>query len=254
MKLVTYNLRYASEDDPQPWSRRRGPMIELLREIAPDVLGTQEGLAHQLDDLREGLGEHYAMVAEPRHDGASEEHSAILYDTRSLELVGTAHRWLSETPEEPGSSTWGNHFPRMFTRAELRRRSDGVAVTVIATHLDNAVAYAQVRAARQLREEIETIDAEQPVVLMGDFNAGEHTEPHRVLTEAGLRDAWLVAAEQGPRLGTFNNYEAPDPEGDRIDWILVSRHVQVVSARMVDVAPGGQYPSDHLPVEAVVEI
>lgn len=250
MKFVSYNLRFASDTDQQPWSIRRGPMIELITELAPDILGTQEGLDHQLAELMAGLGDHYRLIAEHRHDGGPEENSAILYDSRTVELVTVEHRWLSSTPAVPGSRSWGNTLPRMYSHAGFRRLADGTEFDVISTHFDHESAEAQLRSAHQLVAVIKTVD--QPLVLLGDFNAGEDSEPYEVFSAAGLQDAYLVAADSGPRLGTFNNYGTPDADGVRIDWILVTPGVAVRSARTVDRAPNGQYPSDHLPVEAVI--
>lgn len=252
MKIVSYNLRFASEDDPQPWSRRRAPMIELITDLAPDLIGAQEGLDHQLADLKAGLDDHYELVSEHRHDGRTEENSAILYDSRRLALISVDHRWLSDTPEVPGSRTWGNTLPRMYSHARFSRVDDGVEFDLIATHFDHESAEAQRRSAEQLVDVIKNVDNSRPLALLGDFNTGEDSEPYATLTDAGLRDAYLVAEDRGPRLGTFNNYQQPDPDGVRIDWILVNPAVEVSAARMVDRAPGGQYPSDHLPVEAVV--
>jgi endonuclease/exonuclease/phosphatase family metal-dependent hydrolase len=227
-------------------------MIELVSDLAPDVLGAQEGLDHQLADLMAGLDDHYRLVAEHRHDGGTEENSAIIYNDRVVELISVEHRWLSDTPDVPGSITWGSSLPRMYSLADFRRRCDGHPFTVIVTHLDHESAEAQVKSAEQLVGVIKDLDPDRPLALMGDFNVGEDSEPYAILTGAGLRDAYLSAADRGLRLGTFNNYGPPDPDGIRIDWILVNDRVSVDSARMVDQSPAGQYPSDHLPVEAVI--
>lgn len=253
MKFVTYNLRYAGRNDPQPWSRRRTACVELISRLAPDVLGTQEGLDHQLADLMAGLPDHYRLSAEHRHDGGSEENSAIIYDSRTVELMTIEHRWLSDTPELPGSISWGHSLPRMYSLATLRRRADDAEFFVISTHFDHESPSAKINSARQLLARADALDAGGPLVIMGDFNSGEDSEPYAILTGAGLRDACLDAADRGPRLGTFNNYRAPDPDGVRIDWILINDRVDARSARAVDDAPGGQYPSDHLPVEAVLD-
>lgn len=232
-------------------------MIELLTRLAPDVLGTEEGLDHQLADIGQGLGDRYRMVAEHRHHGDgsinAEEYSAIYYNTDTVELIEVSHQWLSDTPDVIGSRTWGTHFPRMFSVAHFRRLIDDRAFTVITTHVDHEVASAQVKSAELLLSHAAQVEPDRPLLVMGDFNVGEDSEPYAILTGSGLRDAYLHAAERGPRLGTFNNYADPDPDGVRIDWILVNQLIKVTSARMVDEAPGGQYPSDHLPVEAVLE-
>lgn len=254
MKIVSYNLRYASEDDPQPWSRRRDAMVELITDLDPDILGAEEGLDHQLADLMAGLGDHYQLIAEHRRDNGPEENSAIIYDSRTVELIKIEHQWLSDTPEVPGSSSWGNSLPRMYSLATFRQVATGSEFFAIVTHFDHAVPDAQLRSAHQLVSRIADLDTDRPLILMGDFNAGEDSDPYAALRDAGLHDAYLSSDDRGPRMGTFNNYGPPDPDGVRIDWILVNDHVRTTSARMVDCAPGGQYPSDHLPVEAVIRL
>ena len=254
MKIVSYNLRYASEDDPQPWSRRRGPMTELLRELSPHLIGTQEGLAHQLAEIAAGLGERYRWVGQSRHGGTTEEYLAIFYDTERLRLDDVEHHWLSDTPWVPGSRSWGNELPRLVTTATFTDRSSATEFRMLNTHLDHLSATAQQRSASYLRELIRGCppapdDSCQVVVLTGDFNvAAESSEPYRTLLGTPLADAVLIAADQGPRPATFADYQAPEPEGDRIDWILISPGARVRHSEVVDRAPGGQYPSDHLPV------
>ena len=253
LRIVTYNVLYGSEQQQRPWSQRRDPMIQLVRGLAPDVIGLQEALDHQLAELHDGIGHHYALLAEHRGDGGHEENSALFYDTRSLEPVAVTHRWLSLTPQVPGSRSWGTHFPRMFTRAKFRH-ADGGTLAVITTHLDHEVEEARVRSAELLVGEVASLDRAEPVVLMGDFNTEIGSEPYRVLTASGLRDSLLVADDAGPLVGTFTEFAPPVVGGARIDWILVNDQVSVTSARVVDIAPGGQYPSDHLPVEAVITL
>ncbi len=254
MKIVSYNLRYASEDDPQPWSRRRGPMIGLLRELSPHLIGTQEGLEHQLVEIDDGLGERYRWVGQSRHGGMTEEFSAIFYDTDRLRLDDVEHHWLSDTPEVPGSRSWGNDLPRLVTAAVFTDLRSKTELRMMNTHLDHLSGTARERSASYLRDLIRStrppaVGRRQVMVLTGDFNvAAESSGPYRILLGTPMADAVLAAAEQGPRVATFADYRAPEPDGDRIDWILVSPGVRVRRSEAVDRAPDGQYPSDHLPV------
>jgi len=254
VRFVSYNLRFASEDDPHPWSRRRAASIELLSGLAPDILGTQEGLDHQLADLMSGLPTHYRLVAEHRHDGGSEENSAIIFDGRTVDLISIDHQWLSETPSVPGSISWGHSLPRMYSLATFRRLADDAEFFVISTHFDHESSVAQLNSAHQLLDRARELPSDRPLVIMGDFNCGEDSEAYAILTGNGFRDAYATATDRGPRLGTFNNYRPPTADGPRIDWILINDRITARCARMVDEAPGGQYPSDHLPVEAELEL
>lgn len=226
-------------------------MIELVNELAPAVLATQEGLGHQLAELMEGLDERYALISQRRHDGRTEEHSAIIHDTTVVEPLEVEHRWLSDTPQVPGSVSWDHDLPRLASLVRYRRLADGREFVLLATHFDHRSELARVRSAHQLVDRVAALEPGLPVLVMGDFNADEESEPYAILT-AGLRDSWLVADRPGPRLGTFNNYGDPDPGGRRIDWILVNDAVHVDAARTVEATAGGRHPSDHLPIEAVV--
>ncbi len=92
---------------------------------------------------------------------------------------------------------------------------------------------------------------------MGDFNAAtdvsDTTGPYAVLTAAGLVDAVGRHLPDGGSVGTFTDFADPVVGAPRIDWVLVSRDLEVSAARVVtDVAAGGVHPSDHLPVVADV--
>ena len=55
LAVMTYNLRYASSTPPNAWPQRRPLMRELIQRVAPDVMGTQEGLYGQIKDLAADL-------------------------------------------------------------------------------------------------------------------------------------------------------------------------------------------------------
>ncbi len=49
--IATYNLRFASDEAPNAWPDRRPVVKALLDRYQPDLIGTQEGLYHQLKDI-----------------------------------------------------------------------------------------------------------------------------------------------------------------------------------------------------------
>src|SRR5262245_55133623 len=107
LRVMTYNLRYASPTPPNAWPKRRPLMKELILQIAPDVLGTQEGLYPQLKDLASDLPD-YQWIGLGREGGSKSEFMAVFYRPARLEPMAFDHFWLSETPSVVGSSTWGN--------------------------------------------------------------------------------------------------------------------------------------------------
>ncbi len=254
MKVLTYNLRYATADDGHPWSARRQPMIDLITELAPDVIGIQEGLAFALADLADGLPGRYGWVGRGRGVGwDDDEFNAVFYDTTQFDVAQVTHRWLSDTPTVPASITWGSSLPRIYTHATLVDRSSGEPLEVVNTHLDYELEDAKLRSVAQLGELVGPwVQAGRRVVVTGDFNAAAGaSEPYDRMVATGLVDAVATAEVLGPQVCSCPGYETPAPDGPRIDWIFTGPGLIPRSSRVVDLAPGGTYPSDHLPVEVV---
>jgi endonuclease/exonuclease/phosphatase family metal-dependent hydrolase len=55
-------------------------------------------------------------------------------------------------------------------------------------------------------------------------------------------------------VGTFAHYRPPRPARPRIDWIVVTPDVRVERAAINTFRHRGVWPSDHLPVQAVVSV
>ncbi|MFD9509258.1 endonuclease/exonuclease/phosphatase family protein [Streptomyces mirabilis] len=251
LEVMTFNLRFASTTEPNSWSVRRPVMRELLRREAPHVIGTQEGIYQQLRDIDSDLGPHYDWIGTGRVGGSHDEAVAIFFDTRRLAPVEHDTFWLSDTPELIGSNTWGAAFPRIVTWVRFRDLRDAREFYVLNTHLDHASQYARMRAASLISERIARFDRALPLVVTGDFNAVAHQNPvYEAMLGAGLVDTWDTAAERGTLYGTFHGYQPLTPDGDRIDWILVGPGVTVHRTAVNTFSVDGQFPSDHLPVQA----
>lgn len=252
LSIVSYNLRTGRAFDDHPWSVRREPLATLVRELAPTVLGTQEADSEMLTDLAGLLPTHYGYLAEGRRGRRQDETSGVFYDASRLTVLDVAHRWLSDTPELPGSATWGNELPRMITKVRFFDSVSGRRFVVINVHLDHVSEQARVKSAHWLAELAAA--EEDPVVLVGDFNVGTSSPAHQVLITSGLRDAIREVVPAGPAVGTFGNYRPPEPGAEQIDWILVGPGIGVVDAEIVDRTVDGRYPSDHVPVRAALTL
>lgn len=254
LRLMTYNLRYASPQPPHAWPDRRPVMQELIRREAPEIIGTQEGLYAQLRDLAANLPA-YDWIGLGRGGGSQDEFCAIFFRRDRFEPVAFDHLWLSDTPGVIGSITWGHHYRRMATWVRLRDRASGREFEVWNTHFDHEVEPARQRSAALLRDQLAKVDASVPVILMGDFNcpAGASSAYEILTREAGLTDTWEAAPQRtNPGLNTFNDYEPAKHDGERIDWILARPPVTVEAAGIVDYEGLSQFPSDHFPVTATV--
>ena len=97
MAVVTFNIRYDNPADPLIWDKRKDKVAGAVSYF--DLLGFQEALPNQLDDLVERLPEHdhYGVG---RDDGKSGgEHCPIFWRRSRYELLHAETKWLSATPD-----------------------------------------------------------------------------------------------------------------------------------------------------------
>ncbi len=120
LRVMTFNLRFASLQKPNAWPDRRPVMRHLIDQEAPDIMGTQEGLYAQLRDLAADLPA-YEWIGLGRAGGSRDEHCAIFFRRDRFEPVGFDHFWLSDTPNVIGSITWGHTYIRMVTWVRRNR-------------------------------------------------------------------------------------------------------------------------------------
>jgi endonuclease/exonuclease/phosphatase family metal-dependent hydrolase len=253
LTVATFNLRVAAgpREPAQAWLVRRPLVRDSIRQFAPDLLGTQEGLFAQLQDLRVDLPE-YRFVGQGRDGGSQGEFAAIFYREDRFVPLETGHFWLSDFPDQVASSTWGTRYRRMATWARLSDRQAQRDLIVLNTHWDHEVPIAREKSAWLIRERLARWPAELPVVVTGDFNAAAgHELSYDLLVRDGfLRDTWTTAVEHNgdPELNSFNDFGAPQRKGRRIDWVLTRGPLHTASVEVIDNRAAGQYPSDHFPV------
>ncbi|EPH45047.1 endonuclease/exonuclease/phosphatase family protein [Streptomyces aurantiacus] len=251
LEVMSFNLRYASATPPNTWADRRPVTRELLRRARPHLVGTQEGLYQQVQDIAEDLGQHYAWIGTGRAGGSRDEFMTVYYDTRRLLPVAYDHFWLSDTPDVIASNTWGGGSIRMVTWVRFLDRRTDRELYFLNTHLDNASQYARTRAAHLISDRVAALDRSLPLLVTGDFNVAAHKNPvYETMLKAGLVDTWDAADERSKQYATFHGYKPLVPDGDRIDWILATPGARVHTAAINTFSLGGQFPSDHLPVQA----
>lgn len=253
LQVMTFNLKFASNDGPHAWSLRRPIVRDAIQGQAPDVFGTQEGLYTQLSDIAADLPE-YAWIGVGRDGGQKGEFSAIFYKRSRLTLLDHGDFWLSSTPEVVGSRTWGNLLPRMVTWGLFEEKASGHRFYHFNTHFDHLVSYSRTKSAELLIRRIAGRKLPEPVVVTGDFNTDQRSAAHEVLapesaSDTTLFDTWSAAdAREGQLLSTFHNWKGPQNGGKHIDWILATREFKCRKSTVVTFEEKGVWPSDHFPV------
>jgi endonuclease/exonuclease/phosphatase family metal-dependent hydrolase len=267
--VMTFNVRYGSADDGQNnWANRKELACDVLRRHAPDIVGLQEALRFQIDDIRAALPQ-YAEIGGGRDDGKTKgEYSAILYRKDRLDVSDSGTFWLSDTPEVPGSITWGNACTRICTWARFVRKDTGEAFYHFNTHMDHISQFSRDKSAILLAQRIRDRAHPDPVFLTGDFNAGERNpvvqyfKGQKELKAANnglaanpvrLVDTFRVLHPDANEVGTFHSFNG-ERTREKIDYIFAQPGVKVLRTEILYDNQDSRYPSDHFPVLAVLEL
>lgn len=254
LAAITFNVRVGlDEAENLRWRVRRPLVVDAIARHAPDVIGLQEDLSFQADDVATGLPA-YGSVGQGSLGGRYGELGSVLYRKDRLRLVDWGAFALSETPARAGSMSWGNVFPRSVTWC-LLETPEGGAFRVYNTHFPDDRGDLRVRCAEVLLARVaEDIRVRSlPVIVLGDLNASPGEDAFEALagTGAPLADSFKIAEEKGPEHGTWHGFQG-FPRGGRIDHLLVSSGVRVERFEILDDHANGIYPSDHFPVLARV--
>ena len=254
LTVMSFNIRYGTAPDgDNHWTFRRALLFDVLRQENADIVGLQEALDSQIREITEALPG-YAVVGVGRDDGkAKGEYSAILVRRDRFHVAEAGTFWFSETPLVPGSTSWGNRITRICTWARLIDR-DGLGFWIYNVHLDHESQPSRERSAALLAQQIHSRRLDEPVIVTGDFNAGEDNPVITELVPGMLIDTFRVLHPDADDVGTFNGFEAGAVTGPKIDYVLVQPGTRVLAAAIVRTSRDGRYPSDHFPVVARVRL
>lgn len=236
IRVVTWNI-HCGQDEGPPWQRfdwpaRKHALRAALAEARPDVLCVQEARPGQVAFLEQALPGHQ-RVGVGRDGPEGGEHCAIFFDRSRFERLDGDTFWL----EGPGSAFAA---PRICTWVRLRERGSGRALRIYNTHLPLTEG-ARREAARVILRQTAAGEPSDVVVVTADFNAPPPALSRRLFTAAGLADGAALAGER-PGRRTFHLYGVPLRP---LDGILVGPGGKVDRHLVLDVKPGGLYPSDH---------
>lgn len=261
LTVMTFNIRYGTANDGENhWTHRKALLFEVLRTADADLIGLQEALRFQIDEILAAVPG-YGVVGVGRDDGrAAGEMSAILFRTSRFHVAESSTFWFSDTPETPGSKSWGNRITRIASWARFIDR-DGRGFYHFNLHLDHESQPSREKSTALLLQRITTRGVPgEPVVVTGDFNVGESNPALATLAGAPGRlaaaapppfaDTFRVLHPEEREVGTFTAFEAGKTAGDKIDYVLVQPGTAVLSAGIVRTSRDGRYPSDHFPVVA----
>ncbi|REL33763.1 hypothetical protein DYD21_10175 [Rhodohalobacter sp. SW132] len=252
ISVMSYNIRFDNPDDGKnAWPHRSDHVAEMMGpKYESDIIGVQEALRHQLDELQEMLP-NYDWVGVGRDDGKDAgEFSPIFYKKNRFELIATNTFWLSEETEMPGSISWDSAITRIVTWVKFNDLLNDKIFYVFNTHFDHRGDMARVESTKIILERASKIEENTPVIITGDLNFSESSSAYGIFRENSRFNDARYASEtghEGPTASSNNWEELRLPES-RIDYIFVSEGVRVLNHRILDDRYDGRFPSDHLPV------
>jgi endonuclease/exonuclease/phosphatase family metal-dependent hydrolase len=251
---MTFNVRldYAG-DGPNNWQYRKDAAAKVVNMYDIDIMGGQEVLNNQLNDFLERLPE-YGAIGVGRDDGKNKgEFSPLLYkkDRFTAEKSGTF--WISQTPYIAGSMGWDAACTRVASWAVLKDKKSGKSIFAINTHLDHEGLTARKEGANLLIAKINELAGGLPVVLTGDFNDLPTSDAVKTITDITkkgyLIDSKSVASRISGSDWTFHDFgRLPVDKRERIDYIFVSKQVNVSDYKVLQDTLNSVFVSDHKPV------
>lgn len=252
-RVATYNIRYANPGDTgNLWKDRAPHLIQLIRFHGFDIFGTQEGLQHQVADIKQALPG-YDYIGVGRDDGnEAGEYSAIFFNTAKFDVIKQGTFWLAENTESPIKG-WDAALPRICTWGLFNDKQTGFQFFLFNTHFDHVGTEARKESAKLIVEKAGELGSGTPMIITGDFNVDQHSDSYRLLNSGGaVRDAYELSPLKYASNGTFNGFDITRVSESRIDHIFVSPPFEVVRYGILTDSYAGKLPSDHFPVMAEI--
>ncbi|MCK9426601.1 MAG: endonuclease/exonuclease/phosphatase family protein [Ignavibacteriaceae bacterium] len=260
IRVMTFNIRLdSSGDGVNVWKNRKANLVSMIKFHKADIVGLQEAQKHQIDFIQKSLPG-YVWFGVGRDDGKEQgEFTAIFYRKDRFDTLETSTFWCSETPEHPGLG-WDAAYQRITTFGKFRDKQTEKTFYFFNTHLDNEGKIARIESAKLIKQKMETICGNFPVIFTGDFNSNPDSPPYKVITAKPdsnsiieLFDSQFISQTKhhGPS-GTFTGFNFKAKPKEPIDFIFVKKGISVLSHGTLSDSFDGFLPSDHYPVLAEI--
>lgn len=258
LRWCTFNIRLQNDGDEKAgygWSVRKDRVANYIKDNHIDVVGMQEVLHVQLEDLLARLPE-YDYVGVGRHDGKTQgEYTPIFFLKDKFEVLEKGNFWLSETPEVPGSKGWDAALERVASYAKLKDKQTGKVFMAVNTHFDHVGVTARRESAKLIMKKIKNIVGKKPAVVTGDFNVTEDDEAYITMTtnKFKMNDAYhMTTNHSGPTYTWHQFCQLPQNKREKIDFIFITPSIKVSRTHIEEPNPQALL-TDHNPHWADLE-
>ncbi|MCA1803065.1 MAG: endonuclease/exonuclease/phosphatase family protein [Rhodothermaceae bacterium] len=252
---MSFNILYATAQ-PKNWETgRRDLVVKTINQVDADIIGLQEVMKIQKDQLESDLEETYTLVTPWNNSYFG---NSIGYKNNRFTEIDRGRFTFSPTPDVPGTDFHNNDNSRYASWIILKDNKTNKSIFVLSTHFysHREQKVERHKSAQILMDKILKLSKGLPVIAMGDFNTVENSAAYVTITEHKinpLTDTYRVLHPNNPDIdGTVNGGVSRYPgltNGERIDYIFSSQ-LRVLESGILHTHFNENYPSDHFPVTA----
>lgn len=249
IRLVTYNMLFNvydhNLDEENRWPNRLPRIVELINEMKPDIICTQELYPSQVQEITQLMSEFDFFDGSKDPDGES---YGIFYRKDRFELLSSKMTYplsmiqLKDLKTDKIFSVFNTHMP-LSNIGKREMNAHAIVNITKAASQEMAVIFTG---------DLNTFPARLDLNL--PFYDGDHI--HRILTRGPLKNSQeqSLLGHFGP-IGTFTNkdpdihpFQGTGTPGIVLDYIYVTNKVNVLTHATEKGTVEGHYPSDHMPV------
>ncbi|MDR1271035.1 MAG: endonuclease/exonuclease/phosphatase family protein [Planctomycetaceae bacterium] len=293
IRVLTFNiLNPGWEPEPRKdhtWEKRFPIAVEVMKNFPDgngpyDFIGTQEPVndpakpeRHQVKQLADTMTDYGSLFAPCNGDLNKYSLTNMIFwkkDRWEIDPNDSGTFWLSSTPEIPGSNDWVENdqgFKRCVTYGLFHELGTngrtGKKIYFFNTHLNVAVEIARLRSAVLIMERIKNRKVKDaPVIVTGDFNSLQNSpliaymqgkplefDGQTFTPSLPLIETFKTVHPNSDQFGTVHGYRGKISWDRKIDFIFASPPLKPIAAKVILTQKDGLYPSDHLPVDAVLQ-
>ncbi len=249
-KIISSNIRFDNPNDGQHiWKNRKNLLVEIINDFESDILSTQEGRQMQLNDLAASL-KNLNLVDRHRQWIAERMYPCIFINPNTVRIDRSGDVWLSDTPDVPGSYSFGSAFPRLCTWIAGQFININQAFFLVNVHLDNFFAETRSKQIEVLIKEVKKNNNQNlPLILCGDFNESPFGQVRRIINNGfkDLYDPWFMLNKKED--ASHHSFKGSLKNNERIDWIMVDKKLRCHNIHLDKSSQNNLYPSDHYPLK-----
>ena len=261
----TFNIRFLNDADTgnKRWDKRKGYVVQLLRDASFDVVAFQESRPEQRTYLSQQLPEYtfYESAEEPcvawRKDKYTELEKGLFYLSPTPDVPSTPYPgWVETDPGRKRLCQWVKLEDKalkqkfFFLNTHLEVASSGTSIS------EDEAKQIRIKSAELILAKVKELNSEAlPLILCGDMNSMPTEATNNDYFKGYFSDAYYRSAELGVNpspIASYNGWsDTAEQAGKwyhRVDYQYFIGDIDVLRYQVLRYTYGGVMPSDHWPV------